>query len=318
MTTQTYSISQMSDISKISKKALRFYDDLRLISSKRQGANNYRYYTHDDLLSVPPLKYYKQMGFNLSEIRAAFEVGSNTSLSPLRKMFMEKIEHLQLEEKMLHLRLTSVKDWLDLLYEAEVVLENSLQSVSVKYIPPERMLFHEQQFTQDIKTAIINPDFTNYVASIKNNITGPVMIHFSSMQARQSNAEQAMAILQRTVFPCDASLTVEYGGFLAASCYHIGAHASIADTYRKLQRWCKSNNYVCVEDSFERYITDFWTTNNEDLFVTEILVQVGRAGNVVQRSFGSTLAAAEASPPAPPAPPAGLPLPTPLLDEDFD
>ena len=110
MKTKGYTISQMSEISKISKKALRFYDDLGLIASKRHGANNYRYYTHDDLLSVPPLKYYKQMGFNLGEIRAAFEVGSNTSLSALRKMFMKKIQLLQDEEKILHLRLTSVRD----------------------------------------------------------------------------------------------------------------------------------------------------------------------------------------------------------------
>ena len=38
MTKQGYTISQMSEISKISKKALRFYDDLGLISSKGMGA----------------------------------------------------------------------------------------------------------------------------------------------------------------------------------------------------------------------------------------------------------------------------------------
>lgn len=281
MATQKYTISQMSEISKISKKALRFYDDLGLISSKRQGANNYRYYTHDDLLAVPPLKYYKQMGFNLGEIRAAFEVGSNTSLSALRKIFMEKIETLQHEEKMLLLRLTSVKDWLALLYEAEVVLENNLQSVAVKYIQPEQLLFQEQIFIDDIKTAIINLDFTNHVEAIENNITGPVMIHFSSVKDRLNNAEQHIRMLQRTVFPCDPALTKNYGGFLAVCCYHIGAHENINDTYRKMQRWCHSNNYVCNEDAYERYITDFWTTNNDALFVTEVLIQVRRPGSVV-------------------------------------
>ena len=47
----------------------------------------------------------------------------------------------------------------------------------------------------------------------------------------------------------------DYGGYLAASCYHIGSH--------------------------ERYITDFWTTNNDSLFVTEVLVKVSRRGSVV-------------------------------------
>ena len=283
MKTQGYTISQMSDISKISKKALRFYDDLGLISSKRHGANNYRYYTHEDLLSVPPLKYYKQMGFNLGEIRATFEVGSNTSLSALRKMFMEKIQLLQDEEKILHLRLTSVRDWLELLHEAEMVLENNLQSVSVKYIAPERLLFQKQTFTSDIKSAIINIDFTNHVEALGNNITGPVIIYFSSTGDRVTSTEQQIQMLQRTIFPCKEEQTHAYGGFLAASCYHIGSHETINQTYKKIQRWCAANNYVYDQGSYERYITDFWTTNNEELFVTEIIVRVSRPGMVVHR-----------------------------------
>lgn len=286
MSTRGYTISQMSQISKISKKALRFYDDLGIISSRRHGANNYRYYTHDDLLAVPPLKYYKQMGFNLSEIRAAFEVGGNTTLAALRKMFIEKIGTLRHEEKILHLRLTSVRDWLELLHEAEMVLENNLQSVSVKYIPPERLLFQEQTFACDIKTSIINIDFTNYVESIENNITGPVMIRFSSIQERLNNAEQPVRILQRTIFPCTAELTEQYGGFLAASCYHIGTHETLRDTYRKIRRWCDANNYLCDEGAYERYVTDYWTTNNDTLFVTEVLIKVRRPGSVVRHVLG--------------------------------
>ena len=285
MKTKGYTISQMSEISKISKKALRFYDDLGLISSKRHGANNYRYYTHDDLLSVPPLKYYKQMGFNLGEIRAAFEVGSNTSLSALRKMFMKKIQLLQDEEKILHLRLTSVRDWLELLHEAEMVLENNLQSVSVKYIAPEHLLFQKQSFSSDIKSAIINIDFTNHVEAMENNITGPVIIYFSSTNDRLNNTEQQIQMLQRTIFPCQTEQTHAYGGFLAASCYHIGSHETINQTCKKIQRWCTANNYDYDGGSYERYITDFWTTNNEELFVTEIIVRVSRPGKVVHRQM---------------------------------
>ena len=281
MTKPGYTISQMSEISKISKKALRFYDELGLISSKRQGGNNYRYYTQDDLLAIPPLKYYKQMGFNLSEIRGAFEVGSNTTLSALRKIFMNKIAMLQEDEKLLFLRLTSVRDWLELLHEAEIVLENCQQNVSVKYIPPDHILFMDQTFVSDIKSAIINLDFTNYVEEVGNNITGPVIINFSSIESRVQNEEQPVKLLQKTIFPCTEDKLVEYGGFLAASCYHIGSHDTIGSTYRKMQRWCASNNYICDKSSYERYITDFWTTNNESLFVTEVLIKVSRRGSVV-------------------------------------
>ena len=36
---------------------------------------------------------------------------------------------------------------------------------------------------------------------------------------------------------------------------------------------------------FERYITDFWTTNNDELFVTEIIMRVSRPGKVVHRQI---------------------------------
>ena len=53
MTSRRYTISEMSETSNISKKALRFYDKLGLISPRLRGSNNYRYYTHEDVLSVP-------------------------------------------------------------------------------------------------------------------------------------------------------------------------------------------------------------------------------------------------------------------------
>lgn len=182
------------------------------------------------------------------------------------------------EERILHLRLTSVHDWLELLHEAEMVLENDIQTVSVKYLQPESVLFHDQNYREDIKSSIINIDFTNYVESIKNNITGPVMILFSSMERRRQHQEQPVKILQRTVFPCEDALTTTWGGFLVLSCYHIGAHDSISETYGKIARWAKANNYVLDSGCCERYVTDYWTTNNDALFVTEVLVRAARRG----------------------------------------
>ena len=140
-------------------------------------------------------------------------------------------------------------------------------------------------FSSDIKSAIINIDFTNHVEAMENNITGPVIIYFSSTNDRLNNTEQQIQMLQKTIFPCQTEQTHAFGGFLAASCYHIGSHETINQTYKKIQRWCASNNYDYDGGSYERYITDFWTTNNEELFVTEIIVRVSRPGKVVHRQI---------------------------------
>ena len=52
---QQYSIGELSQLCNVSKKALRFYDKIGLISSLRHDYNNYRMYTHDELLLVPVL-----------------------------------------------------------------------------------------------------------------------------------------------------------------------------------------------------------------------------------------------------------------------
>lgn len=279
MAKQKYTISRMSEISKITKKALRHYDEFGLLPARRTASNNYRYYTDDELLLSIPLKYYKQLGFKLEEIHAAFSADKNSYMQ-LRKILMQKLAALQHEEATLRMRITAVNDWAELLNEADLVLQNNLQDVSVKYVQPARYLKLEQRFDNDNKAAIINLEFTNFVEEMGNNVTGPVIIRFLSMDARADGAEgQEIHVLQQTVVPCPAEHSVEFGGFLAASCYHIGPHENIGETYRKLRRWCRDNGYQCETDAHERYVADYWTTNNSKLFVTEVLVGISRLGS---------------------------------------
>jgi Predicted transcriptional regulators len=67
---ERYSIGDMSRVCNKSKKALRYYDKIGLISSQRQDYNNYRYYRRDSLLTVPVIRYYKQMGLMIFQEQA--------------------------------------------------------------------------------------------------------------------------------------------------------------------------------------------------------------------------------------------------------
>lgn len=67
---ELYSIGEVSKICNISKKALRFYDKIGVISPDVVSEeNNYRFYSKDTLLFVPVIKYFKQMGFKLEEMK---------------------------------------------------------------------------------------------------------------------------------------------------------------------------------------------------------------------------------------------------------
>jgi DNA-binding transcriptional MerR regulator len=276
-----YSIGDVSQICNISKKALRYYDKIGLITSQRQDYNNYRYYTHESLLAVPVIKYYKQMGFKLDEMREFIEGSTANDYRAIRNSFLSKIQELEKEQEEIRRKHKSVKDWYDLILEAEMVIDNNIQEVSIKYIEPSRYLFLNQTYDTNIKAAIINIDFTNYVESLNNEITGPVILNFSSHAARMKDKEQPVRILQKTLMPCHDEYTTDMGGHMMAACYHIGPHEDIAETYKKIRRWARQHGYTLGDESYERYVTDYWTTRNSAKFVTEIMIKASRQTVVV-------------------------------------
>lgn len=271
-----YYIGDMSKICNISKKALRYYDKINLIPSLRHDYNNYRYYTYEALLMVPVIKYYKQMGFTLEEMKQFIDGEGSHVYRAILRSFQAKIKELTKEQEVIRRKYVSVKDWRDLILEAETVIDNEITEVSVKYVEPAKLLFHDQVFENDIKGSIINIEFTNFVESLENEITGPVYIKFSSMEDRIQGREQPVKILQQTIMPIDREHTYRFGGQVMLSCYHIGAHENIFKTYDKIRRWAHEKRYTLGEESYERYVIDYWTIRNPAKYVTEILIKASR------------------------------------------
>ncbi|WP_346916020.1 MerR family transcriptional regulator [Clostridium sp.] len=271
---ELYSIGKVEEICKITKKALRYYDKMGILSpDKVADESGYRYYSRKNLLSVPVIKYYKQSGFKLEEMRAFLK---GTTYDFFDKSFRRKIDELRDLENEINLKIRSVKDWHELIVEAQMVIENNVRDVSIKYIDERKLIFLDQDFQYDYMDSIINIEFNNYIDCINNAITGPVIICFPSFEDKINGRCSKMKIMQETILKCKEEESIEFGGWLAASCYHIGTHETINNTYKRIQEWSEEHDYICSEESYERYVTDYWTTKNTDKFVTEILIKIQR------------------------------------------
>jgi len=271
---ELFSIGKVEEICKITKKALRYYDKMGILSpDKVADESGYRYYSKKNLLSVPVIKYYKQSGFKLEEMRAFLQ---GTTYDFFDKSFRRKIDELRELEKEINLKIRSVRDWHALIVEAQMVIENKVCDVSIKYIDERNLIFLNQDFNYDYMDCITNIEFNNYIDRINNAITGPVIICFPSFEDKINGNCSKMKIMQETILKCKDEESIEFGGWLAASCYHIGTHETINETYKKIQEWAKEHDYICSEESYERYVTDYWTTKNTDKFVTEILIKIRR------------------------------------------
>jgi DNA-binding transcriptional MerR regulator len=271
-----YSIGDMSRICNISRKALRYYDKIGLISSQRQDFNNYRYYTSDSLLVVPVIKYYKQMGFTLEEMSAFIEGESPNIHKAIKTSFLAKIEELEQEQAAIARKLRAVKDWYNMVVEAQMVIDSDIREVAVRYVEPDVYIYQEQLFANGLKAAIINIDWTNYLEKINNEITGPVMLSFSSHLDRMEEKEQKFRIFQKPLLPTGNAPVMRFGGSMLATCYHVGPHETLPETYKKIIKWAKANNYDLGERCFERYVADYWLTGNTGQFVTDVMLEVSR------------------------------------------
>jgi effector-binding domain-containing protein len=235
------------------------------------------------VLAVPVIKYYKQMGFKLDEMQKFIEGNICDAYKAIQRSFRSKIEELEREREDIRRKHESIKDWYSLITEAEMVIENNSREVSVKYVEASDFLYQEQLSYNDMEALIINIEFTNYVESLDNEITGPVILNFSSFNDRMENKKQRIRILQKTLIPCHKDKEMKFGGQMMAACYHIGPHETINETYQKICRWAKNHNYFLGEESFERYVTDYWTTRNSSQFVTEVMIGVSRQAAVASQ-----------------------------------
>ena len=272
MANRLYSIGEVGKLCNVSKKTLRFYDKIDVISPDYiSEENNYRYYSKDTVLFVPVIKYYKQMGFKLEEMKTLLDTDCfDTHTERLR----DKIDELKKEREAIAIAYTSVNDWYNLIREAKGVIENKAIQVSVKYINTINACYMKTPFDNNYRESVINIDWTNYLEEIGHEITGAVYLCFPNFEEKLNGQSTEAIIFQQGANDVDPSRTRDFGGKMMLSAYHIGTHDTINETYARIRDWADQYGYRLGASSIARYVVDYWTLNRSEDFVTEILVEI--------------------------------------------
>lgn len=64
-----YTVKQVAEMSGVSVRTLHFYDETGLLEPAYTGANGYRFYEEPQLLTLQQILFYRELGFELREIR---------------------------------------------------------------------------------------------------------------------------------------------------------------------------------------------------------------------------------------------------------
>ncbi len=64
-----YTVNKLAQISGVSSRTLRFYDEVDLLKPAYYGDNNYRYYKEEQLLMLQQILFFRELGFPLEDIK---------------------------------------------------------------------------------------------------------------------------------------------------------------------------------------------------------------------------------------------------------
>lgn len=93
-----YTVKQLAELSGVSVRTLHYYDEIGLLNPAYCGDNNYRYYEEEQLLLLQQVLFYRELGFQLNDIKKIlYSEGFN------------KIEALQSHKKLLKGDLDRIK-----------------------------------------------------------------------------------------------------------------------------------------------------------------------------------------------------------------
>lgn len=90
----TYSIGKVSSLCNVSIKTLRYYDEIGLlIPDCRKDNSNYRYYTHEQILTLFIIRKLRHLGVPLKEIKDIIGRKDAESMEKCIRQRLEEINH---------------------------------------------------------------------------------------------------------------------------------------------------------------------------------------------------------------------------------
>src|ERR1041385_2694425 len=79
-----YTVKQVATMSGVSVRTLHFYDEVGLLKPAFYGTNGYRFYEETQLLMLQQILFYRELGFDLSQIKQTLGRGDFEKAAALR------------------------------------------------------------------------------------------------------------------------------------------------------------------------------------------------------------------------------------------
>lgn len=272
MTLDQIPIGRFSVITRITKKALRYYDTKELlVPEAKDPFTGYRYYTMYQIHQGIIIRYLSTLGFNVDEISRYLQAEKNNDLKTKNSLLEKKLKETEKEL----MRLQMVASLLDKDQYKELMKEK-MSEPTIKEEPQTRIISKRAIGITGETIGRIMGELVSVINLPENQsnhvkIVGPPMTLYHDHDYSEDEGEYEVA------FPIIGKITLNNPELevknlpkrKVASLIHKGSYDTIALAYKTLYDYIIKNGYEMIGPMMDIYISDPNTTKPEDI-LTEI------------------------------------------------
>lgn len=277
----TYSIGKVSGLCNVSVKTLRYYDEIGLlVPAYRKDDSNYRYYTHEQILTLFIIRKLRNLGVSIKEIQ---DIVAHKDTESMENCIRQRLDEIKKNIEKLNEQYTEGDLLLERLEKGHNLLAAEQHDWSTEGICVEEIPLSPVLFTRKIKKNYKNSDVSvdrwfelfELVSRYKLRATGPVILTYHNQpleQFYQNDCDLEISIQVNETM--DLPEAKSFGGFLAVTALHIGRNEDIIHTHIKAIKWLNQQGYQVAGPVSEEYIISPVDISKEEDHITKVIIPV--------------------------------------------
>lgn len=275
-----YAIGKVSELCNVSIKTLRYYDDIGLLVPEyRKKESNYRYYTHNQILTLFIIRKLRDLGVSLKEIQVII---TNSEPKSMEESITKRLTEIQSMIDDLNNQYAEGKILLDRLLKGYDLLEGKMERIAEDITVEEIPVVHTlvtRKVEKNYKNSNVslNRWFELFQTASQNDlrIVGTVILTYHNHPMDQFFKKECdLEVAVQIDHASELSEYKTFGGFKAVTALHIGRNEEIIQTHIKMIKWLNQEGYTIDGNISEEYIISPVDIVNEEHHITKIIIPI--------------------------------------------
>ncbi|MDO5555954.1 MAG: MerR family transcriptional regulator [Clostridia bacterium] len=262
-----YKIGDFSKMSKVTIKALRYYEREKLIiPAYIDEDSGYRYYETSQLIDISNILSLKQKGLSISDIKRI--VNDNVDI---KEVLINKKEELSKIINLYNYQLSQINYILE--------EKNMKNEIFVKEIPAYNVYYKEGVIETYAKLSEFVLGAGEECIKLNPNLKcvepGYCYINYLDKGYREKDIKlRYVEAIQEIGRGNDTIKFMRTKSIKAVCIYHKGDYSKLGESYNEILKYVEDNNYKICDEIRESYIDGCWNKEKVEEYLTEIQVPI--------------------------------------------